>query len=139
MRRLLNLTTLTFGLFAGLFTLNRFYDLINYSDSISLTLILAYCLHILIILGIGLILFNKQKKIGFWLILIFESFVIIRHSIEFKSYLLPDQRLKIPDEILNDLIIPYYELIFVAEILLGLTSIILLIKTKKRKTVANST
>lgn len=131
MRRLLNIITLTFCLFAGLFTLNRFYDLINHSDAISLTLILAYCLHILIILGIGLILFNKHKQLGFWLILIFESYVIIRHSIEFKSYILPDQRLQIPDEILNDLIIQYYELIFVAEILLGLTSIILLIKTKK--------
>src|SRR5690554_2584307 len=84
MRQLLNISTLTFGLFAGLFTLNRFYDLINYSDAISLTLILAYCLHIFIILGIRLILFNKQKQIGFWLILIFESYVIIRHSIEFK-------------------------------------------------------
>ncbi len=132
MKQLLNIVVLAFGIFAGLFILNRFYDLLQHRESISLVFIFAYCLHVLVILGIGLILFNKQGKIGFWFLLIFESYLIIRHSIEFRNYKLSNLRFEVPGAVLKDLTIPFFELIFATEILLGLISIVLLIKINKR-------
>ena len=137
MKRILNTTTVIFGFLAGLFILNRFYDLIDYANRSTSILIIGYCIHCLIVLIFGLLLFNNKKTIGFWLLLLFESYLMIRHSLEFANYKFANPSLVAPSDIVENWTIPYYEFIFFSELIFGLSSIVFLVVLKREKTVAN--
>ena len=133
------LLTILFGILASLFVLNRFYDLLSNSDLAISVLIIAMSFHILIILSIGLRLFNKKKSGGFWLLLTFQLFVLLRHTYEY--WILNNYKpiIDIPDNVINQMTMPYLDLIFFLELVAGLAAITLLFAINRKGKVANKT
>ncbi|ADR22897.1 hypothetical protein MATR_32540 [Marivirga tractuosa] len=126
--------TILFGVLASLFALNRFYDLLDNSHFLLSVLIIALSFHVLIIMLIGLKLFNKFKSIGFWILLIFPIFVLIRHSYEYWTLINSKPIIIIPDNILSQMTMPYLDLIFFLELATGILALVLLfIENRKIK------
>jgi len=131
--------TLLFGIFGSFFVLNRFYDILDNSDLLILILIIAFSSHILIILLIGLNLFNKKKTTGFWILLIFQLFILLRHTYEYWTISTYKPIIDISASILNQMTIPYLDFIFYFELATGLAATTLLFIVNRKWKVANST
>lgn len=136
MKQLLNLFTVLFGIMSGLFMLNRFYDLLEKISGNSTLSIAAYCSHALLILVLGLILFAKKGNYGFWLLLIWEVYLIITHALEFNNYMNTYSSLPLPEGMRDMWTIPYYNVIFLAEMVFGFSAVVLLVKINRQR-VAN--
>lgn len=125
--------TILFGILAGLFVLGRFYDILHHSNLILSILIVAMSFHVVIILAIGLVLYNRKKLTGFWLLLIFQFFVLARHIYEYWTMKAYQPVVDIPGDVLSRITMPYLDLVFFSELIIGLAAIVLLFATSKHR------
>jgi len=130
--------TIVFGVLSSLFVLNRFYDLLDGSSPMISILIIALSFHIFIILLIGLRLFYKHKKSGFWILGVFQTYLLIRHSYEFWSLKTYKPIINVPSNILEQLTMPHLDLIFYLELITGIVATAALVITNKKRKVANT-
>ena len=130
--KLLRLVALIFGGLSGLFILNRFYDLIPHPETIILVVIVAYSCHTLLIILLGLNLFNKQKKLGLWTLILFPLYLVIRHVIEYVSIKRTGYNIQFPQATKENISIPYLDSIFILELITGILTIYLVYKIKSK-------
>lgn len=134
--KLLNTFAILFAAFAGLTILNRFYDLLPHIDTETVIYVVGYSLYPLVVVLIGLFFFRVKVMLGYWILLLFQVYILFMHGHEYISLMWPQYEMASPD-FLHETSLPFWKFIFPLELLFGLLSLGLLVKIH-RKMVAES-
>ena len=132
--KLLRLVAAIFGILSGVFIFNRFYDLLPHTGPLIAFFVIAYCCHSILIIVFGLYLFNKQKQLGLWILILFPLFIIFRHGIQYWEVTQSVYNIQFIPGMPESLTIPYLNLIFILEIATGIFTIYLAYRTRREWT-----
>jgi hypothetical protein len=130
--RSLTISTIILSITAGLFVLNRFYDMLPHSDPSTLVIILFYSFLPAILLLLGLALLYRKKIAGLWLMIICCCYLLVRHSLMYRSLRFRQQTFATPEHIAQRFTIQHIDVIFAIELATVIATLYLLARNKKR-------
>jgi|GEM_PF-4227358 len=130
--RPLTIATTTFGILAGLFVLNRFFDLLAYSDRVTVIFILFYSFLPSLVMLAGLFFLYRGKTAGIWILIISCSYLIVRHGLMYRTLRFRQQTFATPEHIAERFSIQHVDVIFWMEVIAGIFSLFLLTRNKSK-------
>lgn len=83
-------------------------------------------------------MFNKNKVLGFWMLIAYQIFLLLKHSYEYWSLKTYEPMINIPPNVLDQIFIPHLDLIFYLELLTGLVATGTILITNRKRKVANN-
>jgi hypothetical protein len=130
--RLITISTVSFGVVAALFVLNRFINLLPHSQASTIGIIVLYALIPPGMLLAGLILLYRKKIIGLWILIASVSYLLVRHTIIYRSLAFRPNAFAIPENIADRFTVTHVDIIFAFEVVMGILTIYSLVKNKKQ-------